>query len=425
MFIGQNQPQPAQFLENTHRTQSVSVDFLALSCSNLCEQSLLSYPDTTRLLMAKICKFLLLYLVQAVVLWIGLEISTYLQGDALKVALQDYWLFFYALPVVTTGLIFKEIKDAPLSALIGWTERQCLVAYTEGETAWQYNQFAFFFRRQWMLYLFISSILVFLSLHAVFFPSLSSALKNAIILVLAFLFFGSHLYALRKRTLRFLTLQKQLHQLAHQLRNEHSQLLKRLAGKEKAAPEDALRYLSETLEKARKYLEVVTRENNIDMAVRIALPHQEEQGNVLYQTLVRTIGLEGKTWLDQAVSANEGIPHYLIEERDTCNVLVYRDIKKAIKEQVFREATDPSFAEATKSLAIAPLKAWDGKKKSMVGMLYITSAHKKSFREEHIDSIRFLADILSDALASSLTVNHMLIMKGNKNARRRQLLEKY
>jgi hypothetical protein len=375
-------------------------------------------------LMAKISKFFILYLVQAACLWIGLEASTYLQGDALKVALQEYWFLFYALPVVTTGLIFHEVKDVPLSALIGWSERQCLVPYTEGKKAWHYNQFAFFFRRQWMLFLLIATVLVFLSLHAVFFPGLSSALKNAIILVLAFLFFGGHLFALRQRTLRFLSLQGQLHQLAHQLRNEHSQLLKRLAGKDKASPEDALRALSEILQRAQRYLEICTREKH-ELALRIALPHQQEQGNIIYQTLVRTVGLEKSSWLDQALVANKGIPRYLIEERDFCNVLVYRDINKAIKEQVFLEATDFALTDRIKSLAVAPLKAWDGKKKSMVGMLYISSPRKKSFREEHIDSIRFFADILSDALASSLTVNHMLIMKGNKNARRRQLLEKY
>jgi hypothetical protein len=378
---------------------------------------------------AKIFKFFFLYSLQAACLWIGLEASTYLQGDALKVALQDYWLLFYALPILTTGLVFNEVKDSPLSALIGWTERQCLVAYTEGESAWRYNQFAFFFRSQWMLYLLISSVLVFLSLHAVFFPSLSPALKNAIILALAFLFFGGHFWALRKRTLRFLVLQKKLHQLAHQLRNEHSQLLKRLAGKDKASPEDALRSLSEILEKARRYLEIGTGEKSVELALRIALPHQEEQGNIIYQTLVRTEGLKGKSWLDQALVANKGIPRYLIEERGTCNVLVYRDIKKAIKEQVFCEdfceETEPVFTGKVSSMAVAPLKAWDGKKKSMIGMLYISSNRKKSFREEHVDSIRFLADILSDALASSLTIHHMLIMKGNKNARRRQLLEKY
>ncbi|MCI5151072.1 MAG: hypothetical protein D3916_17100, partial [Candidatus Electrothrix sp. MAN1_4] len=307
-------------------------------------------------LLAKIGKFLLLYLVQTACLWIGLETSTYLQGDALKIALQDYWLLFYAFPVLTTGLIFNEVKDASLFALIGWTERQCLVAYAEGETAWQYNQFAFFFRRQWMLFLLIASVLVFFSLHAIFFPDLNPALKNAIILVLAFLFFGGHLLALRKRTLRFLALQKQLHQLAHQLRNEHSQLLKRLASKDKASPEDALRYLSESVRHAKRYLEISTGEKNIELALRVALPHQEEQGNIIYQTLVHTTGLEGNTWLDQALVANEGIPRYFIEERETCNVLVYRDINKAIKEQVFCEETAPAFADRIRSLAVAPLK---------------------------------------------------------------------
>lgn len=383
--------------------------------------------------MAKISKFFVLYLAQAACLWIGLEMSTYLQGDALKVALQDYWLFFYAVPLLTTLLIFKEVQDAPLSALFLGPEQQCLTAYTQGKSAWRYNQFAFFFRRRWMLYLLVFSILVFLSLHVVFFPDLSSAVKHAVILAVAFFFFGANLFSLHRRTLGLLEMQETLHHLAHQLRNEHSQLLKKLSGKEKASPEDCLRSLSEALESAQGYLRILTKEQSIELAVRIALPHQEEQGNIVYRTLVRTDGGQDSgqhsgqdsTWLADSVPANQGIPRYLIEERDTCNVLVYRDIKKAVREKVFQEMNNESLAESVKSLAIAPLKAWDGKKKSMIGMVYLASGRKKTFREEHIDGIRFLADILSDAVASSITVNHMLIMKGNKNARRRQLLEKY
>ncbi|MCI5159607.1 MAG: GAF domain-containing protein [Candidatus Electrothrix sp. AUS1_2] len=129
--------------------------------------------------------------------------------------------------------------------------------------------------------------------------------------------------------------------------------------------------------------------------------------------------------MQESLPANEGIPRYLIEERDTCNVLVYRDLHEAVRKKVFPEAEDEALVEKVGSLAVAPLKAWDGKKKSMIGMVYLVSGRKKVFREEHIDAIRFLADILGDALASSVTVNYMLIMKGNKNARRRQLLEKY
>ncbi|MDU9048121.1 MAG: hypothetical protein Q3M30_04685 [Candidatus Electrothrix sp. Rat3] len=374
--------------------------------------------------MAKMSKFLVLYLVQVACLWIGLEVSTYLQGDALKVFLQDYWLFFYAFPLLTTVLIFKDVKDAPLSALVRGPERQCLAAYSEGQSAWRYNQFPFYFHRRWALYLLISVILVFLSLHVIFFPDLSSAVKNAVILVLAFSFFAVNFFTLRRRTHRSLDMLESMHQLAHQVRNEHSQLLKKLAGKDKASPEDCLRYLSDALDMTKSFLGIITGEKNIELALRIALPHQEEQGNIIYQTLARTQGLQENTWLAASIPANEGIPRYLIDERDACNVLIYRDIKKAIQEKVFTEAEDES-VQALKSLAIAPLKAWDGKKKSMVGMVYLVSGRKKAFREEHIDGIRFIADILSDAVASSITVNHMLIMKGNKNARRRQLLEKY
>ncbi|RWX49975.1 hypothetical protein VU00_11754, partial [Candidatus Electrothrix marina] len=73
-----------------------------------------------------------------------------------------------------------------------------------------------------------------------FFPDLSSAVKNAVILFSAFFFLGANLFALRRRTLRSLEMQENLHQLAHQMRNEHSQLLKKLTGKEKASPEDCL-----------------------------------------------------------------------------------------------------------------------------------------------------------------------------------------
>ncbi|MCI5207652.1 MAG: hypothetical protein D3910_02400, partial [Candidatus Electrothrix sp. ATG2] len=183
-------------------------------------------------LMVKTSRFLVLYLIQAACLWLGLEVSTALQGDALKVALQEYWLLYYAIPLATTGLVFKDVQDAPLSALVGWTERQCLAAYSEGQAAWRYNQFAFFFRRRWILWLLISFILIFLSLHTVFFPALDSAAKNLIILFLSFLFLGTNFFALRRRTIRMLALQEGLHQLAHQLRNEHSQLLRKLAAKE-------------------------------------------------------------------------------------------------------------------------------------------------------------------------------------------------
>lgn len=363
---------------------------------------------------------------QAACLRLGVEASSFLQGEALKIFLQDYWLFFYALPLLTTGLIFKDLQDASLSALIRGPEQQCLVAYSEGKTAWRYNQFAYFFRRRRILYLLVSTVVIFLGLHIVFSPELSPAARSATLLALTFLFFGADFFVLHRRTVCQLDMQKRLHQLAHQLRNEHSQLLRRFSGKEKASAEDCLSYLSATLTLTGDYLRTVMSErgeNNVELALRAALPHQEEQGNISYYTLARTHGLQESIWLSDPVSANQGIARCLIEERDTCNVLVYRDMHKALRKKVFPEAE--SFAETVGSMAIAPLKAWDGKKKSMIGILYLVSGEKKAFREEHIDAIRFLADILADALASSVTVNYMLIMKGNKNARRRQLLEKY
>ncbi|XCN72078.1 MAG: hypothetical protein Q3M24_17445 [Candidatus Electrothrix aestuarii] len=375
--------------------------------------------------MEKIIKFILLYFAQAACLWIGVEASSSLQGDALKVFLQGYWIYFYAMPLLPTIFIFRELHDVPLLTILGCSERQCVEAYREGKAAWQYNQFAYFIHRRWMLYLLVASICFFLILHTAFLPRLDAVIQSAIILALTFLFFGSNLIVFRQQTIRFLDAQHILHQLAHRLRNEHSLLLKKFAGKEKASPEDSLRHLREALDLAREYVRIITKTKNVDLALRVALPHQEEQGNVMYHLLARTDGLQENSWLKESLPANEGIPRYLIEARDTCSVLVYRNMKEAMKEKLFPEAEDEAIIKEVGSLAITPLKAWDGKKKSMIGMVYLVSREKKAFREEHIDAIRFLADILSDALASSVTVNHMLIMKGNKNARRRQLLEKY
>jgi hypothetical protein len=377
-------------------------------------------------LIAKIIKFVILYLVQAVCLWAGLEVSTYFQGDALKILLEDYWILFYASPLITTCFIFKEVQEAPLSAIFGCTERHCLAAYSEGRTAWRHNQLSFYLRRRWALYIFTFSILLFLALHAVFAPDLSSIDKNSIIAVLAVSFFGANFLNLRNRTLRSLDISHILHQLSHQIRDEHSRLFKKLSSKQKASPDGCLSHISGTLEVSKDYLEKITQDKSIELAVRLAFPHQEEQGNILYKTIARTKGLHNNEWPSEPIAADEGIPRCLIEDRKDHNVLIYRDIKKAIQKKIFHETNrEEEFTNEIKSLMVAPLKAWDGNKKSMIGILYVTSGYKKAFREEHIDSMRFIADQLSDTVSFSITVNHMLIMKGNKNARRRQLLEKY
>ncbi len=140
----------------------------------------------------------------------GLEVSTYLQGDALKVLLQNYWPFFYAFPVITTCLIFKEVQEAPLSAVFGWTERHFLAAYSDGRSAWRYNQFAFFFRRSWILYLTVCSAALFLALHAFFLPDFSPVLQSSIIAAITILFVGVNFFSLHRRTLRTLDMQHSL-----------------------------------------------------------------------------------------------------------------------------------------------------------------------------------------------------------------------
>ncbi|XOF32932.1 MAG: hypothetical protein ACL93V_13055 [Candidatus Electrothrix sp. YB6] len=376
-------------------------------------------------LTAKSGKFIILYLLQLACLQAGLEISTYFQGNALKALLQDYWPFFYAFPILTTCFIFKEVQEAPLSAVFGWTERYCLAAYSDGRSAWQYNQFAFFFRRRWTLYLGIYSAALFLALHAFFLPDFSPVLQSSIIAAITLSFVGANFFSLHRRTLRTLDMQNSLQQLSRHIRDSQTKLFRKLSSNEKAAPDECLTHFTDTLELCKEYITAVTGDRTIELAVRIAFPHPQEQGNVVYGTAARTKGLEQSNWPGEAIPANQGIPRCLIEDRNKYDVLLYRDMGRAIREKVFQEAEDDrQFFRQVASMMVAPLTGWDGKKKSMIGILYLTSGKKKAFREEHIDCMRFLADMLSETVSFSITVNHMLV-QGSKHARLRQLLDQH
>ncbi len=380
--------------------------------------------------------FFLLYLIQAVCLRAGLEASTYLQGDAFKKALDGYWIFFYAFPVLTTCLIFKDVQQAVATGNFGLRKKGCLSAYTDGRKAWRQNQLAFFLQKRGIIYTFIFSTFSFLVINAVLAPALLFSVQNIIIAAVAMLFLDANFFSkyLRRQTLRSLNSNHMLHQLSHHIRDEHSKLLKNLSSSRKASPDDCLRHISDSLELTGNYFKTITQDKSIEVALRLAFPHQEEQDNVVYTTIARTEGLNTQEWMSESIAANEGIPRCLIEDCDSCHVLIYNDLKKAVQEKVFKEMKNGKdfpkgiprdISKDIGSLMVAPLNAWDGNKKSMIGILYVTAKNKKTFHEEHIDCMRFIADILSDTVSFSIIANHMLIVKGNKNARFRQLLEKY
>ncbi|MCI5144899.1 MAG: hypothetical protein D3923_05070 [Candidatus Electrothrix sp. AR3] len=376
-------------------------------------------------LLVKMCKFFILYLVQVGCLWAGLEISTYLQGDALKKALEGFLFLFYTFPLLTTLLVFKEAQHLGLPA--DFLERRSLIAYTEGQTAWQHTQLSFFLRKIGIFYLFFCTILCFLLLYP-----LGSALTisgGQIVLAGVLLFFFCtnffRIYV-RRQTIRSLRIQRNLHRLSHHIRNEHSKILKKFSSKHQTSPDACLEHIASTLDLAKEYLEIITKDRSIELVLRLAFPHPEEQGNVIYKTLAITPGLTQRAWTVEPIAANAGIPRCLLEDCAQGNILIYRNLKRAIQDNLFVEANNKKeFLQEISTLMVSPLHAWDGKKKSMVGIVYVTSGKKNAFRQEHTDGMRFIANALSDTVSFSIIAHHMLIVKGKKNAYLRQLLEKY
>ena len=57
------------------------------------------------------------------------------------------------------------------------------------------------------------------------------------------------------------------------------------------------------------------------------------------------------------------------------------------------------YTDEIKTMMVAPLNAWDGKRQSMIGLLYVTSREKNIFSIKYVDSMRFVADIVAKAFA--------------------------
>ena len=137
----------------------------------------------------------------------------------------------------------------------------------------------------------------------------------------------------------------------------------------------------------------------------------KEKGNILYITRVRTSGLnKNRETTSEPIIANQGIPRYLIE-KGCQEILIYVDINEAIELGLFKKTkSEEKYPNEIKTMIVCPLNAWDGSRKSMIGILYITSRKDNVFSEKHVDSARFIADTLANSISFS-TMLHKMITK--------------
>ncbi len=106
------------------------------------------------------------------------------------------------------------------------------------------------------------------------------------------------------------------------------------------------------------------------------------------------------------IKATEGIPNLFLNKK-FLGVLIYNDLEEAAKLELFKKTQNEQlFKNEIKTLMVAPLNAWDGEIQAMIGLLYLTSREKKTFSIKYVDTIRFVADMVSNAISFTVLKNN-------------------
>jgi len=209
-----------------------------------------------------------------------------------------------------------------------------------------------------------------------------------------------------------------LHQFAHDLRDFQSKKWMHLKTPHNYRKVDFKQEYKEHLSlicgHIKEHFRRITKDDSIEVAIRLARPIKDEPDNVEYVTRFRTSGLnKNREKTTSPIPANKGLPRYLIE-KGCQEILIYNDINEAVKMNLFQKTTsEEKFPNEIHTMVVCPLNAWDGSKKSMIGILYVTSRNKKTFKEEHIDTARFMGDMTASAIAFATSV-YKIINKSSK-----------
>lgn len=298
--------------------------------------------------------------------------------------------------------------------------KKCVLNYAEGRDAWNSTFIATILSKKGIWSATLLSIATMGS-TPFWWPSafkIETVEFSYVIFGLLFLFSCSisiGLIYLRYRTLRSLDIKYLLHQLVHDIRDYHTKKFRDLKDYHTKKHVDFNQEYREHLlllaNHAREHFKRLTNDNSIEIAIRLAYPSMKEKGNIVYITRVRTSGLnKNRETTSEPILANQGIPRYLIE-KGCQEILIYLDINEAIELCLFKKTkSEEKYPNEIKTMIVCPLNAWDGSRKSMIGILYITSRKGNVFSEKHVDSARFIADTLANSISFS-TMLHKMITK--------------
>ena len=291
------------------------------------------------------------------------------------------------------------------------SKRECVEHFIEGRQAWATGVLGFFLQAKGI----VSTVgLTFVTMGTPFwwpkfFTNQTFQLDLKSIFIFSILFFGvlisGGFYYLRHRSRRSLDIKHMLHEFSHFLRDHQTKVIKffHLNKLDKKNSDDAFQsYINEICARVQEYFKILVKDESVACCIRIAIDKSKNPGKheIFYKTISRSTGLsQQREESSQDIAANEGIPRFFAET-DRKGILIYNDLISASKKHAYKLTyNDDTYIEDIKTMMVAPLNAWDGKKESMIGILYVTSRQKNVFKVKHIDSIKFVADSVSNSIA--------------------------
>jgi hypothetical protein len=196
-----------------------------------------------------------------------------------------------------------------------------------------------------------------------------------------------------------------LHEFSHFLRDHQTKVYVNNGRTQKRShdheSEYFQNYIEQICEKTKNYFERITGNHSIGAAIRIAVDKSPINGKheIYYKTVGRSSGLSGKRQdSSEDIASNVGIPRFFLDKK-SMGILIYNDMEKAaeINAYILTE-NDKTYKNEIKTMMVAPLNAWDGKKQSMIGILYVTSRESGIFSAKHIDTLRFVTDMIAKSI---------------------------
>lgn len=300
--------------------------------------------------------------------------------------------------------------------------------YTDGRSAWKLGVNGLLVRYRGIAVAFAITVLFPILIAVLFatgFPwwwsvvsSASTVVSSASIdLKLAYVAFGLVLilglgftclqWYLRKRTMRSQQIKYYLHQLTHDIRDKQTELHEKLSPSERFSRNELNRelelLLTEICENAGTHFKLLTGDEGIGVAIRLA-SLEEDECSIVYKTYARSRGLNpNRRTHSEPIPTNTGIPRYLREQRKAQGVLIYHDLEGAKDDGTYNPTrTDELYPHEIITMMVAPLNAWSGTNHDMIGIMYVTSRRKKTFKQKHVDTLLFISDLAASAVANTI-----------------------